>query len=77
VAAFRNSSLPEVVGEAGILVEDGDGAALGEAAATMIEDRERWSRMGLRRARKFSWDRTALETIAVYEDLVTAHNRRA
>jgi len=77
VAAFRNSSLPEVVGEAGILVEDGDGAALGEAAATMIEDRERWSRMGMRRARKFSWDRTALETIAVYQGLVTAHNRRA
>src|SRR5256885_4205286 len=33
VAAFRNSSLPEVVGGAGTLVADGDGSALGEAAA--------------------------------------------
>src|SRR5207253_599015 len=58
VAAFRNSSLPEVVDEAGILVEDGDGKALGEAAAAMVGERERWSRAGLQRARKFSWDRT-------------------
>ena len=71
VAAFRNSSLPEVVDEAGILVEDGDGKALGEAAAAMVGERERWSRAGLQRARKFSWDRTARETIAVYESLTT------
>src|SRR5438552_15249108 len=71
VAAFRNSSLPEVVDEAGILVEDGDGKALGEAAAAMVGERERWSRAGLQRARKFSWDRTARETIAVYESLMT------
>ena len=71
VAAFRNSSLPEVVDEAGILVADGDGKALGEAAARMIGERESWSRAGLRRARKFSWDRAARETIAVYESLLT------
>src|SRR5713226_4033450 len=36
VAAYRNSSLPEVVGEAGELVDDGDAEALGLAAAGMI-----------------------------------------
>ncbi len=70
VAAFRNSSIPEVVGDAGMLVMDGDAAALGEAAASMIGQRERWSRSGLQRARKFSWDRTALETISTYESLL-------
>src|SRR5437773_989228 len=72
VAAFRNSSLPEVVDEVGMLVEDGDGNALGAAAAAMIGQRERWSRAGLRRARNFSWDKAARETIAVYESLIKA-----
>jgi glycosyltransferase involved in cell wall biosynthesis len=71
VAAFRNSSLPEIVDDAGILVADGDGTALGLAAAGMVGERQRWSRAGLQHARKFSWDRAARETIAVYESLVT------
>ena len=70
VAAFRNSSIPEVVGEAGMLVADGDAAGLGEAAAAMIGQRERWSTSGLQRARKFSWDRTARDTISTYESLL-------
>lgn len=70
VAAFRNSSLPEVVGDAGRLVEDGNAEALGEAAAEMVGERERWSRSGLRRARQFSWDRAARATISVYESLL-------
>ncbi len=70
VAAFRNSSLPEVVGEAGILVDDGDGVALGEAALAMIRERERWSRAGIQRARRFSWDKAAREVISAYESLL-------
>src|SRR5207253_11159503 len=76
VAAFRNTSLPEVVDEVGMLVEDGDGNALGAAAAAMIGQRERWSRAGLRRARNFSWDKAARETIAVYESLIKASSAR-
>jgi glycosyltransferase involved in cell wall biosynthesis len=70
VAAFRNSSIPEVVDDAGILVEDGDGKALGEAAAAMIRAPDRWRRAGLQQARKFSWDRTARETISAYESVL-------
>lgn len=69
VVAFRNSSVPEVVGGAGKLVEDGDGEALGNAAAEMVDERERWSRAGLERAKKFSWDRAARETISAYQSL--------
>src|SRR2546425_6185536 len=58
VAAFRNSSIPEVVDDAGMLVEDGDGEALGDAAAAMIRDPDRWRRAGLQQARKFSWGST-------------------
>jgi alpha-1,3-rhamnosyl/mannosyltransferase len=70
VAAFRNSSLPEVVGEAGLLVVDGDAEALGRAAASMSGEPERWRRAGLERAKAFSWRKTAQETIAVYESVL-------
>ncbi|HKC20373.1 MAG TPA: glycosyltransferase family 1 protein [Candidatus Dormibacteraeota bacterium] len=69
VAAYRNSSLPEVVDDAGLLVDDGDVAALGDAAAQMIRDRDRWQRSGLQRAKKFSWLSTAKATISAYESV--------
>ncbi|GAC1509963.1 MAG: glycosyltransferase family 1 protein [Candidatus Dormibacteraceae bacterium] len=70
VAAFRNSSLPEVVDEAGELVDDGDAEALGEAAARMSAEPARWRRLGLERAKAFSWRKTARATIAAYESLL-------
>ena len=70
VVAFSNSSIPEVVDEAGLLVDDGDATALGNAAERMLDERERWSRAGLARAREFSWDRAARETISIYESLL-------
>ncbi len=70
VAAYRNSSLPEVVGNAGSLVEDGDAEALGAAAAAMVAEPDRWRRAGLERAKRFSWRKTARQTIAVYESVL-------
>jgi len=70
VAAFRNSSLPEVVDRAGVLVEDGDAEALGRAAAALSGEPERWRRLGLERVKSFSWRKAARETIAVYESLL-------
>ena len=70
VAAFDNSSLPEVVGDAGLLVADGDVDALGHAAARMIRERDRWRAAGLERAKKFSWLATAQATISAYETVL-------
>ena len=70
VAAFRNSSVPEVVDEAGELVDDGDADALGQAAARMSAEPARWRRLGLERAKAFSWRKTARATIAAYESLL-------
>jgi glycosyltransferase involved in cell wall biosynthesis len=70
VAAFRNSSIPEVVDEAGELVDDGDADALGQAAARMSAEPVRWRRLGLERAKAFSWRKTARATIAAYESLL-------
>ena len=70
VAAFRNSSLPEVVSDAGLLVDDGDVDALGRAAASMVHERDRWGAAGLERAKMFSWLATAKATISAYESVL-------
>jgi glycosyltransferase involved in cell wall biosynthesis len=69
VAAYRNSSLPEVVDSAGELVEDGDAEALGRAAARLVAEPERARRAGLERAKAFSWRKTARQTISAYKTL--------
>src|SRR5439155_3239476 len=69
VAAYRNSSIPEVAGEAALLVADGDAAALGRAAAEVVLDPRRGARLreaGLRRAQRFTWQRAARATISAY-----------
>ena len=71
VAAYRNSSLPEVVGEAGVLVDDGNAEMLGRTAAGMIGERESWGRAGLERAKAFSWRKAARQTIAAYESVLS------
>ena len=69
VAAYRNSSVQEVVDGAGLLVADGDARALGRAAADMAAEPDRWRRAGLVRARSFSWRAAATQTIAGYESV--------
>jgi len=69
VAAYRNSSVQEVVGGAGQLVADGDPRALGHAAAEMAAAPDPWRRAGLERAKSFSWRTAAKETIAAYESV--------
>ena len=67
VAAYRNSSLPEVVGDGGVLVPDGDADALGRASAELIANPDDARRRGLERAKAFSWRKTAKQTISAYE----------
>ena len=73
VVTYRNSSLPEVAGEAAVLVPDGDAEALGRAAAEVALRPDRAAhlrRAGLARAALFSWRKTARATIAAYERAV-------
>ncbi len=69
VVASGATSLPEVVGDAGLLVAPRDARALAEAIATVLSDSELRNRMverGLARASAFTWERTAEETASVY-----------
>ncbi len=69
VIASNASSLPEVVGDAGILVEPRDPAALARAVESVLGSdtlRQEMRAKGLKQARRFSWERAARETLAVY-----------
>jgi glycosyltransferase involved in cell wall biosynthesis len=62
VVSYANSSLTEVVGEAGVLVPDGDVPAMIEATRAVLHTSARRSELreaGLARARAFSWDACA------------------
>ncbi|MBI2845245.1 MAG: glycosyltransferase family 4 protein [Chloroflexi bacterium] len=72
VIVSRSSSLPEVVGEAGISVDSQNSGELAMAMARVLKDRDLREEMqakGKEQARKFSWERTARETLAVYESI--------
>jgi glycosyltransferase involved in cell wall biosynthesis len=69
VISSNTSSLPEVVGEAGLLVDPHDHQALATAMQALLSDAARravLSRAGLERARRFSWERTIAAVTAVY-----------
>jgi glycosyltransferase involved in cell wall biosynthesis len=76
VAATTGGALPEVVedGVTGILVPPGDAPALAEAMRTLMGDPDLRRRMGQagreRLLEKFSWPKAALETEAVYREVL-------
>jgi glycosyltransferase involved in cell wall biosynthesis len=73
VIAGERTSLPEVVGAAGLLVDPFDEYALADAIGRVIDDaglRARLRREGLERAQSFDWRKTARLTLAVYERAV-------
>jgi glycosyltransferase involved in cell wall biosynthesis len=70
VITSNTSSLPEVVGEAGIMVDPTDEDAICQSLLDVYRDaglRAQMSRDSLDRARQFSWDRCVRETIAAYK----------
>ncbi|MBU0494107.1 MAG: glycosyltransferase family 4 protein [Chloroflexi bacterium] len=75
VVAADVSSIPEVVGDAGLLVDPNDAEALSEALGRVLQDealRQDLHHRGLARAAEFSWDRAARETLAVYRQVMEA-----
>lgn len=70
VVVSDRASLPEVVGDAGLLVDPDRPEALCAALARILDDselRKSLRQRGLIRAGEFSWARAARETMAVYE----------
>ncbi|MBN1888228.1 MAG: glycosyltransferase family 4 protein [Thermoflexales bacterium] len=69
VVCSNTSSLPEVAGEVALLVDPTDVDALAAAIGRVLADvglRQAMREKGLAQAARFSWERTARETLAVY-----------
>jgi len=73
VLAARAGALPETGGGAAAYFAPGDPEALRAALGELLGDptkRRRMSASGLQWATRFSWERTARETAAVYREVV-------
>ena len=74
VISSNTSSLVEVVGDAGILVNPRDTDRLAIEMHHLIINsnvREALIKKGLERVKRFTWERAAQETLQVYESVVT------
>jgi len=71
VIASNRASLPEVIGDAGILVDPDDVEGMASAMLRVLNDerlQKELSEKGMERAKLFSWEKAAEETVAVYEE---------
>jgi alpha-1,3-rhamnosyl/mannosyltransferase len=72
VAASNRASLPEVVGDAGILVEPHDVEGLTTAMLRIVEDQvfaDDLAARGIARAKTFTWARCAALTMERWEQV--------
>jgi glycosyltransferase involved in cell wall biosynthesis len=77
VITSNASSLPEVVGDAGILVDPYNVDEIAEAIYKVVSDvklREQMRRKGLERAKLFSWKKAAQQTLQILEDTYSSRH---
>jgi glycosyltransferase involved in cell wall biosynthesis len=75
VVAANTSSIPEVAGDAALLVEANDPEGISTAMAQVLSDAGLASRMvqkGLKRTAMFSWEKCANETLVVYNQTMSS-----
>jgi glycosyltransferase involved in cell wall biosynthesis len=72
VVTSGTSALPEAAGDAAVLVDPRDVGELSRAVRSVLGDsdlRREMRRRSLERARRFSWEDTARETLTIYQEL--------
>ena len=77
VMTSNNSALPEVAGDAALLVDPTDVDAIADAMLRLSQDEELRQRLiaaGYENVKRFSWDKAARETLAVLEE--AAQNKK-
>jgi glycosyltransferase involved in cell wall biosynthesis len=79
VACSNTSAMPEVADGAGLLFNPHSADDIKRSMADILLDAElrgRMERLGLQRAAQFSWQRSARETLSVYEEVVAESGAR-
>ncbi len=77
VVTSNTSSLPEIAGQAALMVDPYNVQAISEAIAQGLLDENMRSTLrakGIEQARRFSWAETARQTLKIYEDIVNQVN---
>jgi glycosyltransferase involved in cell wall biosynthesis len=72
VITSAKTSLPEVAGDAAVLIDPLSPEELGEALVRVAHDaslRQTLRQKGLERVKAFTWERAARETLCVYREL--------
>jgi len=72
VIASHVPAMDEVLSSAAVFVPVREPAAIAREAARLLDDagwRQEWSGRGLAHAARFSWERAAAETVAVYREV--------
>jgi glycosyltransferase involved in cell wall biosynthesis len=72
VIASNRGALPEIVGDGGLLLEPDDVERLAGAMENLLNNDTLWGDLrekGLAHAARFSWEKTARETLAVYQEI--------
>jgi len=79
VISTTGGALPEVVGDAGLLVSPADPAALTEAIKTLLDHPARAAALGRagyeRVQNHFTWEQAAQKTVAAYGEVIRDHGR--
>jgi glycosyltransferase involved in cell wall biosynthesis len=79
VVGYASGSLPEIVGPHGVLVREGDEAALADALRALVDDPERWAELRRRAfgpARQRKWDAIAADQAELYTAVAAGPPRR-
>jgi glycosyltransferase involved in cell wall biosynthesis len=72
VVCSNATSLPEVAGDAALMVSPQDTAGLATAIQRVLADAElraKLASLGMAQARRFTWEETARQTLAVYQQV--------
>jgi len=73
VVAANTSSLPEVIGDAGFLIEPDDARGIAGAILAILNQpnlAQSLREKALAQARRFTWEKTAAETMVIYESVL-------
>jgi len=80
VLCSNRASLPEVAGEAALMIDLEDQSVFAETLTRLFSDhdlRARLSKLGAAQAGRFSWKNTALKTAAIYERVACGRQAHA
>ncbi len=74
VVTSNVSSMPEIAGNAAVLVDPESVEEINDGIKKALKEKEKYKKLGIERAKEFSWEKCARETFKVYQELMNEKN---